>query len=277
MAETQVTARSKDGLALVGREWRPVGEARGVVCLIHGLGEHTGRYAHVAAALNKEGYAVLGLDLRGHGRSEGQRGFTPSYDALLDDLDLLLEEARRRFPSSPLFLYGHSLGGNLALYYPIRRRPALAGVVASSPQLRLAFQPPAWKTTLGRLLFNAWPSFSMPSGLERAALSHDPAVVRAYAEDPLVHDRVTPRLGIGLIDVGLWLLKHAAEFPLPLLIYIGSEDRLESAEACREFAAKVPGDCSLKIWDGLYHETHNEPQQAEVLAFMIQWLKAHTP
>jgi alpha-beta hydrolase superfamily lysophospholipase len=102
-------------------------------------------------------------------------------------------------------------------------------------------------------------------------------VVRAYADDPLVHDRVTPRLGIGLIDVGLWLLDHASELALPALIYIGSEDRLTSAQACREFAPKVRGDCSLKIWDGLYHETHNEPQQGEVLAFMIQWLKAHTP
>jgi alpha-beta hydrolase superfamily lysophospholipase len=277
MTDTELTLKSKDGLTLMGRQWTPTAAPRGVVCLIHGLGEHTGRYAHVAAALNQAGYAVLGLDLRGHGRSEGQRGFTPSYDAFLDDLDLLLEEARRRFPSSPLFFYGHSLGSNLALYHAIRRRPALAGVVASSPQLRLAFRPPAWKTTLGRLLFNVWPAFSMPSGLERAALSHDLAVVRAYAEDPLVHDRVTPKLGIGMIDVGLWLLNHASEMPLPVLIYNGGEDRLTSAEACREFAAKAPGDCTLKIWDGLYHETHNEPQQAEVLAFMIQWLKARTP
>ena len=277
MTDTELTLKSKDGLTLMGRQWTPAAAPRGVVCLIHGLGEHTGRYAHVAAALNSAGYAVLGLDLRGHGRSEGQRGFTPSYDSFLDDLDLLLEEARRRFPSAPVFFYGHSLGGNLALYHAIRRRPALCGVVASSPQLRLAFQPPAWKTTLGRLLFNAWPSFSMPSGLEQAALSHDPAVVRAYAEDPLVHDRVTPKLGIGLIDVGLWLLHHASELTLPVLLYNGGEDRLTSAQACREFAAKVPGDCSLKIWDGLFHETHNEPQQGEVLAFMVQWLKAHTP
>jgi len=117
----------------------------------------------------------------------------------------------------------------------------------------------------------------MPSGLEQAALSHDTAVVRAYAADPLVHDKVSTRLGIGLIDVGLWLLDHAAESAFPLLIYCGSKDRLVSADACREFAAKVKGDCTIKLWDGLYHETHNEPQKAEVLAFVTQWLKAHTP
>lgn len=129
---------------------------------------------------------------------------------------------------------------------------------------------------MGRLMFNVWPGFNMPSGLEQAALSRDMEVVRAYAADPLVHDRVSARLGIGLIDIGQWLLDHASEFPLPLLVYNGSQDRLASADAAREFAAKVPGDCTLKIWDGLYHETHNEPEKAEVLGFMIQWIKAHT-
>src|SRR4030067_63513 len=118
--------------------------------------------------------------------------------------------ARGRARGGGSHAYRGGRGGNLALPYPTRRRPALAGVVASSPQLRLAFQPPAWKTTLGRLLFNAWPSFSMPSGLERAPLSHAPSAVRAYAEDPLVHDRVTPRLGIGLIDGGEGLLDSGA-------------------------------------------------------------------
>jgi len=276
MAETQVTVKSKDGLTLAGLEWKPAGEARGVVCLVHGIGEHVGRYPHVAAALNQAGFAVIGLDLRGHGRSEGPRGFTPSYDAYLDDMDLLLGEARSRYPGGRIVLYGHSLGGLLVLYYPIRRKAAVSGVVASSPQLRLAFKPPAWKTTMGRLMFNVWPGFIMPSGLEQAALSRDPEVVRAYAADPLVHDRVSARLGIGLIDIGQWLLDHASEFSLPLLVYNGSQDRLVSADAVREFAAKVPGNCTLKIWDGLYHETHNEPEKAEVLGFLVQWIKAHT-
>lgn len=277
MPATQVALKSRDGLALSGLEWRPPSALRGAACLVHGLGEHVGRYAHVAAAVNQAGYALLGLDLRGHGRSEGPRGYTPSYDAYLDDMDILVGEARSRFPGVPVFLYGHSLGGNLVLFYGLRRRPAVAGVVASAPQLRLAFKPPAWKTTMGRLMFNLWPAFSMPSGLEQAALSRDPEVVRAYAADPLVHDRVSARLGIGLIDVGQWLLDHASEFSLPLLVFGGAADRLTSAEACREFAGRVPGDCTLKIWDGLYHETHNEPEQAQVIGLMVRWLQDHTP
>jgi len=274
MAETQVTVKSKDGLVLVGREWKPMGEARGVVCLVHGIGEHVGRYPHVAAAFNQAGYAMIGVDQRGHGRSEGPRGHTPSYDAFLDDIDVQLAEAAGRHPGKPLFLYGHSLGGNFVLFYSLRRRPRLAGVIASAPSLRLAFKPPAWKTTMGRLMYNLIPAFSMPSGLETAALSHDPSVVDAYIHDPLVHNRVSARLGIGMIDIGEWILAHASEFSLPLLVFIGSEDRLTSVDASREFASKVPGNCTFKIWDGLYHETHNEPQKAEVLDYMIQWIKS---
>jgi alpha-beta hydrolase superfamily lysophospholipase len=277
MSETRITAKSKDGLTLVGREWKPAGAMRGAVCLVHGHGEHTGRYPHVAAAFNQAGYALLGLDLRGHGQSEGQRGFTPSYDAFLDDIDAALSETSSRFPSLPLFIYGHSLGGNLVLYHAVRRKPALSGVIASSPLLRLAFEPPAWKTTMGRLMSNIWPAFSMQSGLEQAALSHDQEVVRAYAADPLVHDRLSARLGTGFLDAGQWLIDHGTELALPLLIYCGSQDRIVSADACREFAAKVKGDCTIKIWEGLYHECHNEPQKAEVLAFVMKWLKAHTP
>jgi alpha-beta hydrolase superfamily lysophospholipase len=276
MTDTELTLKSKDGLTLAGRQWTPAAAPRGVVCLVHGIGEHVGRYAHVAAALNQAGYAMLGYDLRGHGRSEGPRGFTPSYDAYLDDIDLLMGEARTRFPDKPIFLYGHSLGGNLVLNYGLRRKPVLAGVVASSPQLRLAFAPPAWKTTIGRLMLNLWPSMVMANGLDVQNLSHDSTVVRAYTSDPLVHDRVTPRLGIGAIDSGLWLLDHATEFTLPLLIFHGSQDRLTSPDASRAFASRVKGDCTFKLWDGLYHETHNEPEKAEVLGLMVRWIQDHT-
>jgi alpha-beta hydrolase superfamily lysophospholipase len=277
MGQKEVEIRTEDGVHLRGFDWRPEGDPLAAICLVHGIGEHVGRYAHMVAALNRAGLAVVGVDLRGHGRSDGPRGFVPSYEALLDDLALQLEQAARLYPGKPLFHYGHSLGGNLVLLYALKRRPTLGGVVSSSPQLRLAFQPPAWKTAVGRLMSSLYPPFSMASGLELAALSHDPAVVQAYVDDPLVHDRLSARLGVGLIDTGRWLLEHAGEFSLPLLIFHGSEDRLTLAQASQEFAAKVPADCTCKIWPGLYHETHNEPQKAEVIAFMLDWLKRHLP
>jgi len=152
----------------------------------------------------------------------------------------------------------------------------LAGVIATGPHLRLAFTPPPVKVILGRVMNALWPSFTQPSGLEVAALSCDPAVVRAYVDDPLVHDRVSGRLYFGLTDAGQWALEHAAEFPLPLLLMHSSADRICSAEASQEFAAQVPGDCTLKIWEGLYHEMHNEPEKEEVIAFLVDWLEAHT-
>jgi alpha-beta hydrolase superfamily lysophospholipase len=277
MEHFQFNCQTSDGLQLHFEGWQPDGETRAVVCLVHGLGEHCGRYAHVGAAMAQAGYALMGADLRGHGRSGGQRGHTPSYDALMDDIGLLLEEADGRYPGLPRFLYGHSLGGNLVLNYALRRRPAILGVVASGPALRLAFDPPAVKLAIGRALDRIWPTFTQPNGLDRSGLSHDPQVVRAYGSDPLVHDRITGRLALGMLTAGQWALDHASEFQLPLLIFHGGADRLTAPSGSQEFAGKVATDCTLKLWDGLYHETHNELQKDEVLAFTIGWLDEHCP
>jgi alpha-beta hydrolase superfamily lysophospholipase len=273
MKLTDVTWTSTDGLPLVGRCWEPEREPRAVVCLVHGLGEHCGRYAHVATALNEAGYAVLACDKRGHGRSGGKRGAIPSYEALMDDIGLLLAQAEQRFPGRPRFLYGHSLGGNEVINYALRRRPPLAGVISTSPGLRTAFQPPAPQLAAGRLMNRLWPAFTMPNGLELAALSRDPAVIAAYQADPLVHDRLSARLGIELLQSGEWAIARAAEFPLPLLLMHGTADRLTSHQASQEFASQAP-NCTLKLWEGLYHETHNEPEKAEVIGFVVDWLQA---
>jgi alpha-beta hydrolase superfamily lysophospholipase len=247
------------------------------ICLVHGLGEHSGRYAHLAAALTQAGYALLTFDHRGHGKSQGSRGHTPLYDTLMDDIGHLLDEAAQRFPKQPRFLYGQSMGGNLVLNYALRRRPPLAGVIATGPWLRTTFTPPGWKVALGRMMNNIAPALTQPSGLEVQAISRDSAVVRAYQTDSLIHDKISARLFTSCHAAGLWALEHAAEFPLPLLLMHGGADRITSADASREFAARAPSDCTLKIWDSFYHEIHNEPEQAEVFAFLIDWLRAHTP
>lgn len=263
--------QSNDGLALAGYLWQPDGTPRAVIALVHGLGEHAGRYRHVAAALNAAGYAVLTFDQRGHGRSAGKRGVIPRYDALMDDIDLLLAQVRQRFPGQHIFLYGHSLGGNEVLNYALRRQPNLAGVVATSPGLRTTTPPPAAQLALGKVMNRIWPAFTMPNGLELAAISRDPAVVRAYEADPLTHDRLSAALGIGLLEAGEWALAHAAEFPVPLLLIHGDADRITAPAASTEFASRAP-DSTLKLWPGLYHETHNEPEQAAVLAYTVTWL-----
>lgn len=272
MKYTDVQWKSIDDLTLVGRSWEPDGASKAVVCLIHGLGEHCGRYAHVAAALTEASFAVLAVDKRGHGRSEGKRGFIPSYEALMADIDLLLDQAGTRHPGKPRLLYGHSLGGNEVLNYALRRRPALAGVVATSPGLRTAFDPPAVQLAAGKIMNRLYPGFTMANGLDVTAISRDPAVVAAYQKDPLVHDRLSARLGVELLATGEWAIDHAADFPAPLLLMHGTGDRITSHLASGDFARTAP-DCTLKLWEGLFHETHNEPEKEDVLSTLVAWLQ----
>ncbi len=288
MPHIEFTRRSPDNLEFDFQGWQPETSSRAVVCLVHGLGEHTGRYAHVAAVLNDAGYAVLGFDLRGHGKSGGKRGHTPTYDTLMDDIAHLLDEAATRYPGLPRFLYGHSLGGNLVINYALRRcsfatdtvtlsaaeqSRRVSGVIATSPGLRVANPLPPLQVTLAKVMNKLQPGMQMANGLALDGLARDPEVIRAYTNDPLVHNKISVRLATGMLDAGEWALAHAAEFPLPLLLVHGTKDILTSAKASEEFAARAPASrCTLKLWEGFYHETHNEPEKAEVLAYMVDWL-----
>ena len=264
--------KSADGLEMFAQSWEPDETPRAVVCLVHGLGEHSGRYAHVGKAFVEAGFVLTGFDVRGHGKSGGPRGHTPSYDALMDDIDLFIHLVAGRYPGLPRFLYGHSLGGNFVINFALRCRPELVGVIATGPWLKLAFQPASSKVMLGKIMNNILPGFSQASGLDTRALSHDPEVVNAYENDPLVHDKISARLFLNVFESGLWALDHAAEIPLPLLLMHGGADRIISLEASRQFAASAGDKVTLRIWDGLYHEIHNEPEQGEVLAVMIDWM-----
>lgn len=272
MKHSEFEFKTFDGLSLFGQSWQPEDRPRAVVCLVHGIGEHSGRYVHVADSLIQSGYALISFDLRGHGKSEGPRGHIPSYEAIMQDISSLLEVSNKKFPQSPFFLYGHSLGGNLVLNYVLRRQSHLKGVIATAPWLRLAFKPPAFKIALGKITNYIWPSFSQKSGLDTKALSRNLKVVHAYENDPLVHDRISARMFIGIYQSGQWALEHASEFSLPLLLMHGGDDKIISVEASREFANKINENCTLKVWDELYHEIHNEPEKEEVFKFLIDWL-----
>jgi len=264
-----------DGLEMYARGWSPQGQPKAAIMLVHGHGEHVGRYDHVAAALAEKGYAMLGFDLRGHGQSGGARGSTPSYDALMDDIASFSGQADARYAGLPRFLYGHSMGGNLVLNYALRRKPDLHGVIATGPWLKLAFDPPATQVTLSRMMNNLAPGFTQHSKLDTKGLSHDQAVVTAYENDPLVHDMVSARLFLVMYESGLWALEHASEFPLPLLLMHGAADPITSARASQEFAQKAGDKATLKVWDGLYHEIHNEFEKPEVFKSMLDWLDKH--
>lgn len=275
MSHTEFSWQNAQGQKIAAQDWTPEGDIRGAIGLVHGLGEHSGRYSAVAQAFNAAGFALTGFDLPGHGRSEGSRGYA-AYDNILNDVDHLLEKISRRYPDQPRFLYGHSLGGALVLYYTLKRRPDLKGVIATSPGLAPGMPTPRVKLLLAKMMARLAPGFSMANGLDLNNLSHNTAVIQAYKSDPLVHDRISARLGLDLITCGQWIQEHAADFPLPLLLTSGSEDRLVSSQAIKAFAQAVPADkITYKEWEGLYHETHNEPEKDQILAYMIAWLEAH--
>lgn len=261
---------ANDGVPLWGSSWSPP-VARAAVSLAHGIGEHSGRYGHVAEALNDAGYALVAFDLRGHGHSGGLRGHTPHYEAFISDIDLLLQETGRRFPGLPLFLYGHSLGGNLVLNYCLRRNPVLAGVVVTSPWLALAKRPPRWKATMGRILNRVRPTFTFSRGNDPSGRSSDPVVVAAYRGDPLVHDRISARLYATVVDSGAAALARASQFRLPLLMMHGAADPITSPFASQAFCNTAPS-CTFRLWPRLRHELHNERERDAVLATIIAWL-----
>jgi acylglycerol lipase len=275
---SEYVVSASDGAPIAFQSWTPDSAPRAIVCLVHGLGEHVGRYGYVAEILGAAGYAMLGFDQRGHGKTAGPRGVTPVFHQLMDDVGLLLREAAKRYPRLPQFLYGHSLGGNWVINYALQCKPQVAGVVSTSPALRTAFKPPAAKLFAGKVLYRIAPNMVMPNGLELAAISRDVATVEAYASDPLVHTKMSARLGLDALQQGEWALANAVQWPsLPLLLVHGECDRITSAPATREFAEKAQGDITLKLWPDCYHETHNDPEKVEVLAYIVDWLDRHLP
>jgi acylglycerol lipase len=265
--------KSCNGLDLYARAWAPERPPKAVIMLVHGHGEHAARYEHVATALTEKGYALLGFDLCGHGKSGGPRGHAESYDALMDDIAAFSQQVDQRYPGLPRFLYGHSMGGNLVINFALRRKPELCGVIATGPWLKLAFDTPGIQLTFLRLISSIAQGFSLRSPVNANNLTHDEKAALAYTQDPMVHDIISARLLLMIHDSGLWALEHAAEFPLPLLLMHGSADPITSAKASQEFAEKAGDKVTFKLWNGLFHEIHNEPEKVEVFKFMLDWLE----
>jgi acylglycerol lipase len=269
--------KSSDGLDIFAQGWNPDSQSpAAAVCLVHGVGEHTGRYTEVASALTDEGFAIMGADLRGHGKSGGQRGHFPSDEIILQDIDMLIDEVRKSYPGVPLILYGHSLGGILVLYYTLKRKPDLKGVIATSPALHNMLATNRLLVGLTKVLGPVFPKLSVNSGLNVNALSHNKKVIQEYINDPLVHGKVTLSFGLVMLGIMNWTLDHASEFPLPLLILHGKADSVNFPSGSTEFASGMNGNCKLVMWDEAYHELHNEPQKVEVFKTMISWITETT-
>lgn len=281
MRQHEFSWKNPSGETIYAQSWLPDPQRnkmpRAILLLIHGLGEHSGRYAHVAEYFTHKNVGMIGCDRVGHGKSTGKRGHVKKYQYLFDDIERLHAEATRRYPKVPVFLYGHSMGGGLVLDYLLRHpRMSIKGVIATSPLLKTSFEPPKVLTQLARLIRPIYGSFSQNHGLDKDALSSDPAVVEAYINDPLVHTKITAEAAIGSLDSGLQSLRTVSKLSHPLLLMHGDKDGITSHKASEQFAASASGPITLKIWEGGYHELHNEPNKMEVLDFMMDWLIRHS-
>jgi len=274
MEMTTFEWRTRDGRRVYAAEWRPGGgkAARGVVGIVHGFGEHSGSYRHVADFYVREGFAILAFDQLGHGRSDGRRGDSRTYDELLDNVGLLVGEMRERYPEKPHFLYGHSMGGNLTLNFLLRRRPVLTGAVVASPWLRLALTVRQVAARLGisaRMLLNRRLDVNP---LEASFATSDAAMLERMERDPFRHKKITARFFRHMHRAGRWALDHAGGLEVPLLLMHGGNDRLTSRAASREFAQRAGEWCDYMEWPGFKHELHTELGRNNVLAYALDWM-----
>jgi len=261
-----------DGTKLFAQYWKTPQPPLAVVALVHGMGEHSDRYGHMADFFSKNGISFITFDQRGHGRSEGKRGHTPSYAQLMADLELLLKQAEGLWGTAiPLFLYGHSMGGNLVLNYALRHRPALSGVICSSPWLKLAFEPSKFQVWMGSIARKVFPAFSQRSKMDTDMLSHDAAVQRSFDDDALTHDFISAEMFFSVQEAARYALGNADKFPLPLMLFHGSEDHITDAAGSQAFAEKAPA-VDFTLWEGCYHEIHNEAAKQRLFAQIHRWI-----
>lgn len=261
---------------LYQQTWLPDEEPRAVVLLIHGLGEHSSRYTHVAKHLTQRGYAVFTIDHYGHGKSDGHAGFVERFSVYLDGVAGLLETARSEYPGQPMFLLGHSMGGLIAATFLLDHPSAFRAAVLSAPAIKSDQAPPAIIIALIRLLSALAPTLPLIQ-LDASDVSRDPAVVSAYMNDPLVnHGKLSARLLSEMSATMQGTVARAALIKLPILLLHGEDDQLTSLDGSVELYEAVSStDKKLKTYPGLYHEIFNEPEQDAVLEDMSTWLEAH--
>lgn len=274
---TTYTASAGDNLAV--QDW-PLDDGqrlRGVVMLVHGLGEHAWRYDHVARRLNEWGFAVRGYDQYGHGDSDGVRGALPTPSRLVDDLADLVDSTRARLqPGTPLLVLGHSMGGLVAGTFAAAAGHGIDGLILSSPALDPGLS--TFQKLLLGVLNKIAPNLAVGNGLDPGYISHDPAVVAAYKADPRVHDRISGRLARFIADGGPWVLRRASQWTAPTLLLYAGDDHLVNPAGSRAFAAAVPKQLlTAHCFDQLYHELFNELDAEPVFAMLKRWLDARFP
>ncbi|WP_067927884.1 alpha/beta hydrolase [Alicyclobacillus shizuokensis] len=259
------------------KDWHwPTHGARAVVLLVHGAGEHCGRYEWLASQWQRRRYAVLGTDLPGLGRSGGRRGHIDSFEQYLHVVDRLVRRADELYPNIPHILFGHSMGGLIVVRY-LQTRPQaqrnLRAAVLSSPCLQLSMTVPRFKARMATVLDRVWPRLQQPNGIQADSISRSAEVVHAYANDPLLVQTVSVRWFMELQRAMAAATAHPSRFSIPVLILQAGADKLVSPEASRRFADQLQAPSKrFLLFEACYHELFNEPERELVFTEMVKWL-----
>ncbi|MCG3173728.1 MAG: Monoacylglycerol lipase [Myxococcota bacterium] len=275
MRHTHETLTSKRGVTLHRQQWTPDNPPRAAVQVVHGLGEHAGRYGNVVDALLPEGVVVVGHDHQGHGRSGGPRAYVERWEHYLEDLDQMVEKTAREFAGLPLFIIGHSMGGLISIRYLqwTNRLDRIAGAVISAPALGVAVPVPLIKQKAAVLLSRLMPSLAMANEIDAGLISRDPKVVEAYVNDPLVLKVATPRWFTEFLGAVEQAFAQVESIQVPTLFLQGTGDRIVPPAETRRFQELVKHpDKTFIEYDGFYHEVFNETDKDRVLADTRKWL-----
>ena len=265
-----------DGLELFGHVFAPncaPQDCRAVISHVHGYSEHGARYAHMGAALNEAGIALVTLDLRGHGKSAGKRGLIKTYPDFYADVDALLSTSRTRFPDVAHFLMGHSMGGAIVLNYKAARElHQIMGYIITAPLLQLTKPAPEILRPLMIALRTLAPNFTFGQKVDGKHISTLKDEIRAYENDPLVHGKISPALALDMIDYGASALSAAADWTAPLLLMHGEADEVTDCNASITFKARAGTSVTLRTFEGAAHEIHNDICRKDVYSDIISFI-----
>jgi len=263
--------RASDGTQLFVRDWPVSHPSAGSIVLLHGLGEHCGRYDQIAQFFNALGFYVRTYDQRGHGRSEGSRGCIPDEAALLQDARMVIQDFSQKLNSIPV-LFGHSMGGLLAARLGLEDVIPLRCIILSSPALSIPLS--GFQSILLKVSSSLLPFLGFPNGVKPRFLSHDQLIVNAYREDPLVHDKISPRLLNSLLSSIQFVANHASQLKIPCLLLVAQDDHLVDPEGSRKFSAMASKTfCHTIFYPDFYHEIFNELDSVKVFDDVRCWLE----
>ncbi len=265
---------TSDNQSLYVYKWYETNCDRGIVAIVHGIGEHGFRYNEVAKYFVNAGYIVYAFDYRGHGKSSGTRGFVNCYSELLDDVDLFINHIRINNPELDIILYGHSLGGNIVARYTLDRNYKHNYLIVTSPWFGLADRIPGVLIWILKQLRKINPRMVIRSFLNTSHLSHDKVEIEKYRNDNLVHNKVSLNLLLGGIESAERIMSSAGRIVIPVLLTHGGDDKITSVTCSRKFAKESGDNLTFKEWQGMYHELHNETDRDKVMYYVKQWIES---